>query len=329
MALLDILIFALGLGLLIGGAWVLITGGTRVAAVLGLPPVVIGLTVVAFGTSAPELFVSVLGAMKGSTGLVLGNVIGSNVANLGLILGLAALLRPVTLEKVLLRTELPFMLVVSLVFAALAWDGSLSRPEGGILLAGFALFMGWTVLNRDRGAVVPLPPEVKISPERRGRELTVGSLQVVAGVAALAGGGQLLVDSAVRIALQFGVSETVIGLTLVAVGTSLPELATTIVAAFRRESDMAVGNIIGSNVFNILAVAGPVGLVWPLNVDGPQLPLGHLLLRPTPNQLQLASMGLLTLVVLVLALAGRGRLNRPAGGGLLALYILTMILWTN
>ncbi len=321
----------MGLALLIGGAWVLISGGTRVATVLGLPPVVVGLTVVAFGTSAPELFVSVLGAVKGSTGLVLGNVIGSNVANLGLILAVAAILQPVKVEKGLSRNEVPFMFVASVGFAGLILDGTLSRLDATILVVGFVVFIAWTFRNLDRGTVVPVTtePPLVIPQERRTRELALGTGLVLAGICGLAGGGHFIVDAATRIALGFGVSETLIGLTLVAVGTSLPELATTIVAALRDEDDLALGNIVGSNLFNILAVAGPVGLIWELKVEGPQSPLPHVLFHPSANQLQLASMLGLALLVTAMIVLGRGRIGRVRGLILLAVYILIMTVWTT
>jgi len=146
--------FAAGIGLLVGGAWFLISGGSRVAAVLRVPAVVVGLTVVAFGTSAPELFVSIVGAFKGNTGLVLGNVIGSNVVNLGLILAFAALLRPVIVERGLSRKEVPFLLGATVLFAALAWDGRLGHFDAGLLVVIFFAFLWWTLKNKDRGAVV-------------------------------------------------------------------------------------------------------------------------------------------------------------------------------
>ncbi len=328
MALLDILIFGLGLGLLIGGAWVLISGGTRIARVLGLPPVVVGLTVVAFGTSAPELFVSILGAMKGSTGLVLGNVIGSNAANLGLILALAAIMRPVKVEKGLSRNEVPLMLVASLVFTWLTWDGNLSRLNSVILVCGFVAFMFWTFRNLDRGTVVKIPAKAPLSEPvaSRPRELALGAGLVALGVAGLAGGGHFIVDSAVRIASGFGVSETVIGLTMVAVGTSLPELATTVIAAMRDEDDLALGNIVGSNLFNILAVAGPVGLFWGLEVEGPA---SSLLPQLAASQVQLLSMVLLTVIVAAMIMLGKGRIGRRRGLALLVIYILIMIMWTK
>lgn len=331
MALFDILTFGLGLVLLIGGAWVLISGGTRVATVLGLPPVVVGLTVVAFGTSAPELFVSILGAAEGSTGLVLGNVIGSNVANLGLILALAAIVRPVKVERGLVRNEVPFMILASLAFTVMIWDGVLSRLDASLLVVGFVLFIGWTFRNLEQRNVVPVasePPAV-IPEGRKTRELFLGSGLVILGIGGLAGGGHFIVDAATRIALSFGVSETLIGLTLVAIGTSLPELATTIVAAARDEDDLALGNIVGSNLFNILAVAGPVGVFWELAVEGPQPAVKYLFLQLSANQVQLLSMMALSVMVAAMIMLGKGRVGRTRGLALLVVYVLIMTIWTT
>ena len=178
------LVFAGGIGLLVGGAWLLISGGSRAAAVLRVPAVVVGLTVVAFGTSAPELFVSLTGALKGNTGLVLGNVIGSNVANLGLILALAALLRPVIVERGLSRKEVTLLLGATILFTILVWDGQLSRWDGGLLVAGFFVFMWWTLSNRDkRAVVVDVPVELPdVDYTHRMRELGKGLVLVILGI---------------------------------------------------------------------------------------------------------------------------------------------------
>jgi cation:H+ antiporter len=327
----QIFLFAVGIGLLVGGAWLLISGGSRVAAVLRVPPVIVGLTVVAFGTSAPELFVSVVGALKGNTGLVLGNVIGSNVANLGLILAAAALLGPVIVERGLSRKELPLLLGSTILFTILAWDGRLGRLDAGLLVLGFFAFMWWTLMNRDRGAVVTDVPEKlpQIDPGHRIRETTRGTGMTILGVGGLAAGGHLIVTAALSLAVRMGVSETLIGLTLVAVGTSLPELATTIVAALRDEDDLALGNIIGSNLFNILAVAGPVGLFWNLDAKGNQLPLTSFPLQPTPLQVQMICMLALTIMVFSMIILGRGKIGRVRGLFLLLTYALIMFLWTT
>jgi cation:H+ antiporter len=328
---LQIFLFAVGVGLLVGGAWSLVSGGSRVAAVLRVPTVVVGLTVVAFGTSAPELFVSLMGAFKGSTGLVLGNVIGSNVANLGLILAAAALLRPVIVEKGLPRKELPFLLAATLLFTLLAWDGRLGHLDAGLLVAGFITFMWWTLKHRDRGAVVTdVPAKLpEIDPGHRMREVTRGTAMTVLGVGGLAAGGHFIVSSALWLAVSMGISETLIGLTLVAVGTSLPELATTVVAALRNEDDLALGNIVGSNLFNILAVAGPVGLFWRLDAEGNQAPLTRIPTQPTPLQLQMICMMALTIMVFSMIILGRGKIARMRGLVLLVTYAMIMFIWAE
>ena len=314
---LEILEFALGVGLLVGGAYFLVEGGSRMAAVLGVPPVVVGLTVVAFGTSAPEFFVSLVGALQGSTGLVLGNVIGSNVANIGLILALAAILRPVVVERELPRREIPLLMGSTLLFFALTVGGELGRV-GGLLLTFLLLaFVYWTIKSGARGQVVVEEPKLipgLRDPERRTRHLTLGGGQVLLGMLGLAGGGHLIVISATSLALAMGVSETVIGLTLVAVGTSLPELATTLMAAWRDQDDMALGNIIGSNLFNTLGVAGPVALVRPLVSE---------------NDIfwQLMAMCLMTVVVAMMIWPRHGSIGRLKGVLLLVLYLGTVFMW--
>lgn len=310
-------IFLVGLVLLIGGAWALVQGGKQVAAVLGVPSVVVGLTVVAFGTSAPELFVSLVGALRGNAGLALGNVVGSNVANLGLILAIAAILRPVSIEGSLIRPrgEVPQMVLATFLLIALVSDGELSRIDAAVLVICFGGFM-YGALRSGRTLAVDAVEMVEVERGHQVKQTVRGSALVVAGVLGLAGGGQLIVTSALEMATRLGVSETLIGLTLVAVGTSLPELATTIVAAAQRESDLALGNVIGSNLFNILAVAGPVGLVQPLAAEAELLP-------------QLLSMGGITIVVALLLHFGRGTFGRGRGWLTLAMYAGIMALWVS
>jgi cation:H+ antiporter len=325
----QIVLFGCGVAMLVGGAYLLIGGGSRVAAVLRVPPIVVGLTVVAFGTSAPELFVSLVGAFKGNTGLVLGNVIGSNVANLGLILATAALLRPVIVERGLPRKELPLLLGATVAFTLLVWDGRLGHVDAAVLTAGFVVFMWWTLKNRDRGVVVTGVPEKlpDFDADHRIREVTRGTVMTILGVAGLAAGGHFIVSSALWLATRMGISETLIGLTLVAVGTSLPELATTFVAALRNEDDLALGNIVGSNLFNILAVAGPVGLFWKLDAEGDQTSLAWLPGQPSPLQVQMACMLALTIMVFTMIIFGRGKIGRIRGFVLVLTYALIMFLW--
>ena len=314
---LDIGIFLAGIGLLIGGAWLLVRGGTQVAAVLGVPTVVVGLTVVAFGTSAPELFVSLVGALRGNSGLVLGNVVGSNVANLGLILALAAILRPIIVDRSLIRWngEVPLMLAATAGMMWLVRDGVLSRLDALLLVIGFVVFM--TVALKSGRSVVDAPEGFEAAaPGHRIRQSVLGSLMVLGGIVGLAGGGHLIVSSALGLATRLGVSETLIGLTLVAVGTSLPELATTVMAAIQKQNDLALGNIIGSNLFNILAVAGPVGLI-------------HDLAAESGMQTQLLSMGGITLGVSLLLIFGRGRFGRTRGSLVLIAYVAITALWVT
>jgi len=325
---LDLLFFVVGLISLVAGAYVLVEGGTRIASVFGIPPVVVGLTIVAFGTSAPELFVSALGAFHGNTGLVLGNVIGSNVANLGLILGTAAVIRPVFVEKGLARFEVRLLMAATVGLAIFVWDGTLGRWDALLLVLGFVLFMLWTLKFRKSTSVAKLPADDLPDVEgHRVRAIFLGLGMVVSGVLMLAWGGSKIVSSAMNLARMMNVSETLIGLTLVAVGTSLPELATTIVAAVRDQDDMALGNIVGSNLFNILAVAGPVGVFWRLDVEknGSGLALGGLNLPG--YQVQLMSMVILTIIVALMIVVLGGKIGRLRGIVLLVSYVAIMALW--
>ena len=255
-----------GLLLLAVGADVLVRGAVRLARAAGVPPVVIGLTVVAFGTSLPELVVSVAAALEGKGGLALGNVVGSNICNVLLILGAAAVVSPLWVAEEVIRTELPLLVLVSAATLLASLSGRFSRLEGLLFLLGLA---GWIYLQvraaradvRRRELLRQLAPDAhapvhELSPALRRRELLRGAGTTALGLVALLGGGQLLVSGALIVARSFQVSELTIGLTLVAVGTSLPELATSVVAAFRGQGDLAVGNVIGSNLFNLLGVLG-------------------------------------------------------------------------
>lgn len=293
-----------GLVLLIGGAYALVRGAAALALRFGLPPLVVGLTVVAFGTSAPELVVSVDAAMRGVGGIAVGNVIGSNIANIGLILALAALVRPVVADRSIIRRDGPLMVVAASVLSLLLLDDRLSRVEGGALLAGLVLFLAWSavVVRRDRKAAEAVDTDLP----RPSTNVALDGLLTLGGFAFLVLGAEWLVGGAVALASGMGVSEAVIGLTVVAVGTSLPELATSVVAAARGESDLAAGNVVGSNLFNTLGILGVAAVARPLHAPGLSAPdLGVML----------------AFVVLGLLLLTTGRrLTRAEGGGLLALY---------
>lgn len=264
----DILAFLGGLALLVGGAEVLVRGAARLAARSGISPLVIGLTVVSLGTSSPEIAVSVASATSDSAGIALGNVVGSNIANVLLILGLAALVTPLTVKSRLIRTDVPVMIVASGLVLLLALDGSIGKGDAAVLST---LLLGYGImLLRMSGRAVP---EVVEEFDRelgadRGSYARNGSL-VLAGLVMLFFGSDLLLDAAITTAEALGVSDLVIGLTLVAVGTSLPEVATSVLAAFRKETEIAVGNVVGSNVVNLLAVLGITAWAAPSGIPVP------------------------------------------------------------
>ncbi len=250
----TVLLFLIGLVLLIAGAETLVRGAAALAARFGVSPLAIGLTVVAFGTSAPELAASVLAARAGAGDIALGNVVGSNIFNVLFILGLAALIAPLVVQRQLVRVDVPVMMAVSLLVVPLAWDGKISRPEGALLLGGMILY---TVLLL-RAARRDLEAEAR--PTTQGTLLGQLAL-VVGGLAALVLGARWLVAGAVALARALGLSDLIIGLTVVAAGTSLPEVAASVVAAIKGQRDIAVGNVVGSNIFNILCVLGGAALV--------------------------------------------------------------------
>jgi len=259
---LQAFLFIIGLVLLYFGAEGLVRGSSNLARALRIRPVIIGLTVVAFGTSTPELVVSLLAAARRSEALAVGNVVGSNIANIGLILGLAALIRPLRVERGLIKREVPMMLAASFLFYGFAGSGAINRTFGGLLFAGLLAFLLYSARTAKESGVES--QESRVRTEDSG--LKTQLLFLLLGLGGLLGGAQLMVGSAVYLARAIGVSEGIIGLTLVAGGTSLPELATSVVATMKKEADLLVGNIIGSNLFNILAVVGLVSLIRPLPV---------------------------------------------------------------
>ena len=255
-------------GLFFGGNW-LVDGASRVAQKLGVPPLIVGLTVVAFGTSMPELMVSVRAALSGSSGIALGNVVGSNIANIGLILGLTGLVLPITVKVRMVRREIPLMIGVTLLGYILIFDRLVGRLDGIILLLGFIAFNGgmlWFTLRRsDEEKAEDLAAGGDSHPDEINTSLEVGRLLV--GIVVLLIGAESTVRGATAIASQLGVPDVVIGLTLVAFGTSLPELAASLVAAFRKQSDIAVGNVVGSNIANLLLILGATSVITPIPVN--------------------------------------------------------------
>ncbi|MFZ9885967.1 MAG: calcium/sodium antiporter [Myxococcota bacterium] len=269
--------FALGVVFLVGGAELLVRGASRLAVAFGMSPLVIGLTIVAFGTSAPELAVSVQGAVSGSAGVALGNVVGSNIANILLILGLAALIVPLTVDQQLIRWDVPLLIAASAVaFAMGVFDGGLGRVDGSLLFVAGLAYIAFAVRQsrRETKAVAAEYQEALehtegLQPGEPAPRPAVNVLFVLAGLGLLVVGARWLVDAAIEVAKWFGLSELVIGLTVVAVGTSLPEIATSITAALRGERDIAVGNAIGSNIMNLVLVLGPTAVLAPAGVPVP------------------------------------------------------------
>jgi len=261
------IMFVLGLIGLVGGAEVLVRGGVAIARRTGLSPVVIGLTVVSFGTSAPELAVSIGAAARGEADLAVGNVIGSNVANILLVLGIAAVVGGgLTVARRLTRIDVPIMIAASVLCLLLALDGRLGRLDGAVLFGGLVLYLVWMIRGARRGDGSPATDDLIAGIDA---EITVAKPLIIdlglllGGLALLTVGASLLVSAATDVAVRFGISQLVIGLTVVAIGTSLPEIATSAIAAFRGERELAVGNAIGSNIFNLLAVLGIASIVSP------------------------------------------------------------------
>lgn len=264
----SILLVIAGLLLLPFGAEGVVRGSTGLALRIGVTPLVIGLTVVALGTSSPELVVAIEAAITGNGGIVLGNVVGSNIGNIGLILGVSALVRPMAVRAELVRREVPVMIAVSLTLVAMLLDGRIARAEGVLLVLGAVAYIVVSY-RQARGAGDPsVAEEYEDAIARPPKRPLAEAALLVAGIAGLIVGANLLVRGAVAIASTLGVSETVIGLTVVAFGTSLPELAAGAASSARGEPDVAFGNVVGSNIFNILLVLGVAAIVRPVEIAG-------------------------------------------------------------
>ena len=310
--LLDLIRIAVGLAILLAGAWLTVRSATRLASSYGISPIIIGATVVAFGTSAPEFVVSLLAATRDSSGLAIGNVLGSNVANVALVLGASALVRPMTVHRRLLRWEIPVLAAATLAMLLLAANGRLGHIEGAVMFLGLVLFIVvsprlWpeAAATADADAAAAEAPRA-LEHDRTARVLDGGLLLL--GLAGLTLGADTAVRGAVNVAEQAGISETAIGATIVATGTSLPEVATSVVAALRRQHEIAVANVVGSNIFNLLGVIGLTAGLIPLSVD------------QNLYQFEMPALALSTAVLLPLAWP-RYRIGRLEGALLLAGYV--------
>ncbi len=313
MTLMTFVYLIAGLVLLVAGAEVLVRGAAKLAAQFGIPPLIIGLTVVAFGTSAPETAVSVQSAFNGSGDLAIGNVIGSNIANVLLILGLTALIAPLIVSRQLIRLDVPIMIGASLLTFGLAWDGSLSRLDGALLFAGVLTYTGFLIYSarKDKGGDDDeFAKEFGLDEAPKPYAWAINLGLIIAGLVLLVTGSNFLVEGAVTLARALGISELVIGLTVVAIGTSLPELATSILAAIKGERDIAVGNIVGSNIFNLLCVLGLASLVSPAAIS------------VSPNALAFDFPVMIAVAVACLPIFFAGyRINRWEGLLFLAYYV--------
>ena len=300
-----------GLALLVWSADRFVEGSAAAAGHFGMPPLLIGMVVVGFGTSAPEMVVSALAATQGNPGLALGNAYGSNITNIALILGITALLAPIAVHSQVMRKELPILTLITLAAAWLLFDGDLSRADAGILLAMFAGLLGWSIWSGMKKPEDAMAAEVDAELKAHAMPIRKAVFWLVVGLILLIVSSRILVWGAVDLATGFGVSDLVIGLTIVAIGTSLPELASSVIAARKGEHDLALGNILGSNLFNTLAVVGIAGMIAPMAVAS------DVLTRDIPVMIALT----VALFVLGYGFRGPGRINRVEGAGLLAAFV--------
>ncbi|MBE6367753.1 MAG: calcium/sodium antiporter [Lentisphaerae bacterium] len=293
----------IGLILLYYGAEFLVKGGSSIALKMKISPLVIGLTLVAYGTSAPELVVSADAALKGFGDVSIGNIVGSNICNIALILGVCAIITPLQVNKNLLKFDIYLMIITALALTGCyALSGGVNRWQGAVLLAGCISYTLWSIYSsrRQTAASEEVPPPPKYG-------IIVSLVLVAGGLAALIGGSKLFVNAAIALAQLCGVSDAVIGLTVVAVGTSLPELATSVVAAIRKEQDIAIGNVVGSNIFNVLAILGVAPLISPIKTQ----------------DISYVDMGLMVFVsILLYPMMKTGmKISRREGIVLLAIYV--------
>ncbi|ROQ25849.1 calcium/sodium antiporter [Gallaecimonas pentaromativorans] len=309
--LLAILAILGGLALLVWSADRFVDGAAATARHAGMPPLLIGMVVIGFGTSAPEMVVSALAALDGNPDLALGNAYGSNITNIALILGLVAMLSPIAVQSQVIKKELPLLGAITLLSGALLMDGELDRLDAGILLGVFALLMGWSIVQglRQRGDAIG--QEVDLDLDSQPMALKPALIWLAIGLVLLVISSRILVWGAVTIAHHLGVSDLVIGLTIVAIGTSLPELASSIAAVRKNEHDLALGNVIGSNLFNTLAVVGIAAAIKPMSVEALVLHRDWLV------------MAVLTVLLFIMGYGFKrqGRINRYEGLILLLIYI--------
>lgn len=301
-----------GLVLLVWSADRFVEGSASTARHFGMPPLLIGMVIVGFGTSAPEMVVSALAAFEGRPGIALGNAYGSNIANIALILGVTALISPIMEHSTVLRKELPILTLLTILSVALIADLDLSRLDALVLLLVFGCLMAWTIYQGLKRKEDSLANEIETETAEKAMPLNQAVFWLVAGLLLLIVSSRILVWGAVEIAQIFGISDMIIGLTIVAVGTSLPELASSVIAARKGEHDIALGNVLGSNLFNTLAVVGIAGSIH------------HFAVEPETLSRDMVVMGALTISLFLIGYGFRGRqgrINRFEGAALLLVYV--------
>ncbi|MBN2297872.1 MAG: calcium/sodium antiporter [Deltaproteobacteria bacterium] len=312
----DFLLLVLGLFMLLGGGDLMVRGASALAQNLGISSLVIGLTVVAFGTSAPELAVNTAAALKGSSEISFGNIIGSNIANIGLIIGCAALIRPLNVQGVVIAREIPMMILAACAAVIMGSDMAIrtspdmyDRTDALILLLFFVVFLYYTISEvlHKRAEDTFVTQSAGLRAYEKRRQVWINLVSTGAGLALLIYGGKMVVSSSIDIARTLHVSEAVIGLVLVAIGTSLPELVTSLIATFKGQSDLAIGNVVGSNIFNLLFIMGITAIINPVAVPKGGLP-------------DLIMMTVSSVILLPFAISGSRRISRKEGAALLLLY---------
>lgn len=320
---LTITLLVAGLFLLLAGGTGLVKGASAIANHYGVSPLVVGLTVVAFGSSAPELVVNVVGAIRGETELAFGNVTGSNLANIGLVLATAAIFRPITIEGQLVRRELPLLLLGTTVLLVVAMDkpltgmdALLTRSDGLVLLLIFTIFIYITVTDfldtrREDALMTNIMEMEGMLPTSKATTVRSNWILVAVGIVALTAGGQLTIIHGAQLAADIGLQPVIVGMVIVAIGTSLPEFVTSIIAAINKESDLCVGNVVGSNIFNGLVVLPIAALVRPLPV-------------PAGGLIDVTMSLLLAAIIIVVFFFGKGHMNRKVGAALLFAYLAYM-----
>ena len=315
--LLNFALIFIGIALLVWSADRFTDGASALARNFGVSPLIVGLTIVAIGSSAPEIFVSVTASLADSPGLAIGNAIGSNIANIALVLGVTAIISPLQVNSNVIRREFPILIVITLLAGVALWDGHLSFLDGSLLVSGLFLYLVWIVRTAMKTKQDDLMLTTLMDELPDGMPTNRAVIWVVIGLILLPLSSQILVNGASGIAVHFGVSEFIIGVTIVALGTSLPELAASIASVLKGEHELAIGNVIGSNIFNILGVLGIAGIIHPISVDQAVLYKDY------------ALMLFLTFVMLVMAYGFRGPGSIKRGEGIILFLIYITFLFTQ